>query len=159
MRVRRSWLSVVTVLGLLALVCGAAMAQPPGGGQGGGFGGPGGQGGRGMMGSMNYIERAWTAMFFELGCSTEQLQNLYATFGAAWNTRKDAQAKMRAGTMDFQAYGQVLQQIQQTIDAKLKEVLTADQQKKWEEFNAQQQMPRGNRGGQGGPGGGGGGGG
>lgn len=156
MKVGRSWLSVVTVLGLLALVCGVAMAQPPGGGPGG----PGGPGGaRGMMGAMNYIERAWTAMFFEIGCNTEQLQNLYATFAAAWNTRKDAQAKLRAGNMDFQTYAQTLQQIQQTIDAKLKEVLTADQQKKWEEYNAQQQMPRGNRGGPGGPGGGGGGGG
>jgi hypothetical protein len=144
MRVRRSWLSIVTVLGLLALVCGVAMAQPPGGGQGGGPGGAGG--GRGMMGSMNYIERAWTAMFFEIGWHTEQLQNLYATFAAAWNTRKEAQTKMKADN-DFQAYGQSLQQIQQTIDAKLKEVLTADQLKKWTDYQASQQMPRGNRGG------------
>jgi CHASE3 domain sensor protein len=95
---------------------------------------------------MNYIERAWTAMFFEIGCNTEQLQNLYATFAAAWNTRKDAQAKLRAGAMDFQTYAQTLQQIQQTIDAKLKEVLTEEQMKKWQDFNAQQQMPLGNRG-------------
>lgn len=147
MRVRRSWLSVVTVLGLLALVCGVAMAQPPGGGPGGG----GGQGGRG---GMNNLERAWTAMFFELGCTTEQLQNCYATFAAGWNTRKDAAAKARADN-DFATYMQAMQQIQQTIDAKLKEVLTAEQQTKWTEYQASQQMPRGNRGGGGGGAGGG----
>jgi hypothetical protein len=93
---------------------------PPGGGRGGGRGGPGGP-----MGGM-YLERTWTAVSFQLECTAEQKDALSPTYAAALKTRDAAVLKAHE-EQDMEAVQAAMKACKTTLDAKLKEVLTADQ--------------------------------
>jgi Spy/CpxP family protein refolding chaperone len=131
-----------TILGVLGFVAAVALvfvapdavrAQPPGGGGGPGRGGPGGGGGRGrgMMGTMLYLERSWTAVSFQLGCTAQQQAALRPTYLAALQAR-DAAIKKARDANDMQAIGTAFEKCKTTLDAKLKKTLSAAQWKKLE---------------------------
>ena len=121
----RSKFAVWTLCLAVALVvvfAGSLWAQPAcGGGRWGG------------IGAAQYLDRSWTAVSFAIELTPEQVTNLRPTFGAAWKTRVEVMQKVMAAAQgpDRQAAMQealpIFQQIKTDIDAKLKEVLTADQ--------------------------------
>ena len=146
------WASVFLVAGLMTLAVGTACAQ----------GGGGGRGGRGGMNNMSYLDRSWTAVCFGVEATQEQIMALVPTFTEQWKVRVDTM-KTIADAPDRRAAMQAAQptfaKIQTDIDAKLKEILSADQVTKITAMLAPPQGPMGGPGGAGGPGGGGGGGG
>jgi hypothetical protein len=146
---------LITVIALLGLLAGCLHAQPgqgQGQGQGQGRGGPGSRGGG--MGAMNYLDRAWTVINFGLECTPEQIEKLRPAFANGYAVRTDAMNKI-AATEDkraaFQEAMPVLQQMQTSLEAQVKLVLTPEQLTKLQTLMAAGQgRPGGNRGGQGG---------
>lgn len=86
-----------------------------------------------MMGVMIYLERAWSAVNFELEATDEQIADLKPIFQGAWETRKEAIAKAQA-ERNAQVAMAALQQVQSDIDAALAETLTEEQLAEWEAF-------------------------
>ncbi len=124
-------ISVLVVVTLLAITLIPALAQRDGGGRPGG--GPGGQGGRGMMGAMMYLERTWTAVSFQLNCSSAQLEELRPTYRNTLSAR-DAAVKAAAEAQDWQAIGKAMQDSKTRLDAKLKTVLSDAQWQKLQQL-------------------------
>ena len=123
-------LGFVAAVALLFAAPGAVKAQAPGGGRPGGGGpGAGGSRGRGMMGTMLYLERSWTAVSFQLGCTAQQQAALRPTYLAALQAR-DAAVKKARDANNMQAIGPAFQKCKDTLDAKLKKTLSATQLKK-----------------------------
>jgi len=94
--------------------------------------GQGGQGrqGRGMMGDMWYLERAWTAISFQIPLEAEQMAVLQPVFAEALQTRTDAltaamQEQDREARME--AMGAAITECKDTLSTKLSEVLTDEQ--------------------------------
>jgi len=121
-------LAVVSFAVTAALVS----AQPPPGGGGGAPGAPGGPGrgpgdrGRGMMGAMMYLERTWTAVSFQLGCTGDQLTSLRPTYQNALATR-EAAVKKAVAAKNWQAVGKAMQDCKTRLETKLKQVLSKQQ--------------------------------
>jgi Spy/CpxP family protein refolding chaperone len=139
--------TVIVAAAVILLIVGAVslMAQP---GAGGGRGGA-----RGTMGSMQYLERSWAALAFELNATPEQLTKLRPVYQKIYDERKAALDKARA-EQDFQAMGPALEKAQADIDAALKTALTPEQLAKWQQLQqAAQGMRRRPQGGGGGGGG------
>ncbi|MFQ6131981.1 MAG: hypothetical protein ACE5R4_08100 [Armatimonadota bacterium] len=119
----------VLCIGVVSLAVAAAVVlaqQPPGGRR------PGG-GGRGMMGDMMYLERTWTAVSFQLDCTSEQLASLRPTYRNALNARNAALAKAREAG-DFEAMGKAIRDCKTRLEAKLKEVLSTQQMTKLQQL-------------------------
>ena len=104
------------------------------------------------MGAMMYLERAWTAVSFQLGCTHEQIELLHPTFAAELKTRNDA-IKKAMETQDMESMRAAITTCQSALEAKLAEVLTEEQLTALNELMSAQTM-MGGRGGRGGPGGG-----
>ena len=164
-------------VGLLcaALLSPAAYAQRPGGrggaggggAAGGGQGGPGGAGGqqiRQAFRSMRLIDSYWITLTFELKTDDAKLTELRPKFQAAWDARKPLQEAVRTamGNQDRDGAAKAVQgiaQINQQLEAAIKQSLGEDQLTKLKEAAAQQGggFGRGPGGGRGGGQGGGGG--
>ena len=121
----RSKFTVSTLFLAVALIValsGSVWAQPGGGG-----------GGRGAMGLNNYLDRAWAVVSFAIELTPDQFKALRPTFVDDWKKRTDAMQTIMAAAQGpdrqaaMQAAQPVFQGIKADIDAKLKEVLTADQ--------------------------------
>lgn len=144
MKSRSIFLMVAVVL-LLAITA-SAWAQAPGGRRG--------RGGRGMMGNMMYLERAWTAVCFQLeGVTNKQEESLKPTFKSALEARvADVQAARQAGG-DRQAMFQAIQaankKCEDTLNTAMQQKLTPTQWDALQKLLAPPQWGRrgGNRGG------------
>ncbi len=93
-------------------------------------GGQGRQGRRGMMGDMWYLERAWTAISFQISLEPEQMTLLQPVFAEALQTRTDAlaaamQEQDRQARME--AVMAAIRECKETLSTKLSEVLTDEQ--------------------------------
>jgi hypothetical protein len=139
--------SMFLIVGLVVLLATTASvwAQPPAGGGRGGN--------RGMMGNMMYLERAWTAVSFQLeGVTDAQEAALKPVFKQALDARvADIEAARQAGG-DRQAMMQAMQaageKCKTTLDTALQQQLTPVQ---WDALQKLLAPPqRGNRGGGGG---------
>lgn len=141
-------LAVVGAVVLVVILAATAGAQGPGG-QGGP---PGGGRGGNVMGAMMYLERAWTAVSFQLDCTHEQIELLHPTFAAELKTRNDA-VKKAMQAQDWESMRTAITTCQSALEAKLAEVLTEAQMTTLDELMSVQMM--GGRGGPGNRGGGG----
>ena len=119
---RRQHLLAGGVMGIMALVVALGWAQGPGGPPPGG-----GRGGRpGGMEAMTYLEKAWTAVSFQLNCTAEQQEQLKPTFASALETRDQALTQAKQNR-DMEAMQKAAETCKATLTAKLKAVLSADQ--------------------------------
>ncbi len=139
------------VIGVVALALALVAVAGAQGGPGGQGGPPGGGRGGNIMGAMMYLERAWTAVSFQLGCTHEQIELLHPIFAAELKTRNDA-VKKAMEAQDWESMRTAITTCQSALEAKLAEVLTEEQLTALDELMAVQMM--GGRGGRGGPGGG-----
>ncbi len=73
-----------------------------------------------------YLERTWTAVSFQLDCTSEQLAELRPTYRTALQQR-DSSVKQAMQAQDWEALRAVLTQCKQTLDAKLQQVLSEEQ--------------------------------
>lgn len=137
-------LVVVVSAAMLVTTVGAVLAQDGGGRQG-----RGGQ--RGMMGDMYYLERAWTAVSFQLDATPEQVAALTPIFREALLTRNELiQAAIEA--RDFQSVRTAITDCRTTLETALQEQLTDEQWAKLNELLNARLMGRPPRGdGAGGP--------
>ena len=126
---RRTSITAVLVVALLSLLIAPVFAQQ--GGRGGDRGGR-----RGTMGLMMYLERTWTLCSFKLECTAEQLEQLRPTYATALDTRDEA-VQAAAEAQDWEAIGTALQACKDTLDAKLAEVLSEEQNTKLQEMATQ----------------------
>jgi len=129
-RAKRTSIAMVfgVVVGLI--LTSWAQAQPGGRRQGGPGGGPGRGGRAGQhFGDMMYFESTWSAVAFQCDASKVQLGKIRPTFQKTYDSRKAAMEKARQNR-DFQAVQTAMKTIKQSIEAKLKEVLLADQKAK-----------------------------
>jgi hypothetical protein len=88
-----------------------------------------------MIPALTFLERSWAAVFFEVNATPEQLEALRPTYQAAWEARK-AGLKQALQNRDRQAFIDAVKKAQADLEAKLREVLTAEQMvqlKQWEE--------------------------
>ena len=140
---RKKIFAGVVISAVVAVI--AAMVIPALVQQGPGPGGPGGRGGRmrGMMGNMMYLERTWTAVSFQLDCTSEQLQLLRPTYRAALQTR-NAKVKAAREAQDWQAIATAMTNCKSVLDAKLKDVLSTQQ---WSKLQTLVAPPTGGLGG------------
>jgi hypothetical protein len=110
----RSVVLAVVVLAALTLIVGSVWAQRRG------------------MGNMIYLERAWTAVSFQLNCTDDEIAALKPTFASALDARNTAIQAARQAGGDRQTMMAAIQKAgddcKATLDAKLNTVLTADQQ-------------------------------
>jgi len=95
--------------------------------------------GRGMMGGFLYLERSWTAVSFQLDCTSTQLATLKPTYANALAAR-DAAVKKAMGAKDWPGAGKAMQDCKTRLDAKLKQVLTSQQ---WTKLQQLTQPPTG----------------
>ncbi|MGC9317821.1 MAG: hypothetical protein ACP5KN_07290 [Armatimonadota bacterium] len=139
MRRRVMWIGTAAVaVALIATGVTVALAQQ-------GQGRRGGQ--RGMMGDMMYLERTWTAVSFQLECTSEQLEQLRPTYREQLQLRNESiQAAMQA--QDFQGVREAIVNCRTALEAKLQEVLTDQQWTKLQQLLAPAMFggPRGPRG-------------
>jgi len=122
--------AALVLLTIAALTCastGSVFAQPPGGG---------------MVFDLTYLERSWTAVCFQLQCSTEQLNALLAPFDEALQTR-DAAVQAAIGAQDMEAVTTALSACREAVDAALQEHLTDEQWTKCQELMAYQPLGAG----------------
>ena len=114
--------ALVLVVLCLTLAVSAALvsAQPPPGG-----GGPGGN--RGQMQARMYFEMTWAAVCFKLQCTPDQVIALQPTYAAALDARDKDVAAARAAN-DRPGMQKAFETCKATLDAKLKEILSAQQQ-------------------------------
>lgn len=112
-------------------------------------GGRQGAGQWGMRGDMMYLERTWTAVSFQLECTSEQLEQLRPTYRQQLQLRNEGiQAAMEA--QDFQGVREAMVNCRSALEEKLQEVLSDQQWTKLQEL-----LSTGMFGGRGGPRGGG----
>ena len=130
-------LTVAAVI-VLCVVVSVAVAQRDG--QRGG-------GARGMMGSMMYLERSWTAVSFQLDCTTEQLAQLRPTYRNTLSAR-DAALKEAMASQDREGTMKAITEATTRLETKLKSVLSDAQWAKLDELMTMRTARR--RGGQGG---------
>lgn len=118
---------VVAALALAVGTVGSVFAQ-------GGRGGRAGRAGaRGMMGAMMYLERSWTAVSFQLDCTSEQLEQLRPTYRTALQTR-DSNLQASIEAQDRDGMVEAVTQCRETLEAKLQEVLSDAQWTKLQEL-------------------------
>lgn len=130
-------LTVAAVI-VLCVVASAAFAQR---------GGERGGGQPGMNISMMYLERSWTAVSFQLDCSSEQVGQLRPTYRNTLSAR-DAALKQAAASQDREAMMKAMTDAKTRLETKLKSVLSDAQWKKLEQLMTMR--TGGRRGGQGG---------
>lgn len=82
--------------------------------------------GAGARGDMMYLERTWTAVSFQLNCTSEQLAKLRPTYRTALQTRNSS-VKQAMQAQDWEALRAALAKCRQTLDAKLQPVLSDEQ--------------------------------
>ena len=82
--------------------------------------------GAGARGNMMYLERTWTAVSFQLECTSGQLAQLRPTYRTALQTR-DSSVKQAMEAQDWEALRAALAKCKQTLDAKLQQVLSEEQ--------------------------------
>jgi len=111
--------SLLLAVGLVTILASGVWAQ------GGGGGGRGGG-----QGAMMYLDRAWTALSFGLTLTDAQVAALRPTFQTSFATRAETMKTVMAA-QDRQAAMQdamaTMAKIKPDMDAKMKEVPTADQ--------------------------------
>ena len=117
----------LVVVVVLAMTVSLAFGQKGSGKRGAGQRGPG------AMGGMMYLERTWTAVSFQLSCTSQQLEKLRPTYRTALKTR-NAALKKAMEARDWKAVGTAMQKCKSTLDAKLKAVLSSQQ---WQKLQAQ----------------------
>ena len=105
---------------------------------------PGGQ--RGGMRDMMYLERTWTAVSFQLECTTEQIAQLQPVYATALQTRNDA-IKVAREAQDRDGVTAAVTECKTTLTEKLPEVLTDEQWTKLDELMSQGMGMRGGGGG------------
>jgi len=120
-------LVLLTIAALTCATAGSVFAQPPGGG---------------MMSDLMYLERSWTAVCFQLQCSSEQLNALLAPFDEALRTR-DAAVQAAIEAQDMEAVTTALSACREVVDAALQEHLTDEQWTKYQELMAYQPLGAG----------------
>ncbi|OGG46599.1 MAG: hypothetical protein A3F84_00580 [Candidatus Handelsmanbacteria bacterium RIFCSPLOWO2_12_FULL_64_10] len=135
----------------LGLFAADALAQPPGGG--GGMGG-----GRGMMGNRpsGRTRFMWMTFCFDLNATDAQVAKAWPVFHETFARQKALEDKYQDDPPE-EARNE-MRQVQADMEAKVKALLTPEQQKKLADMEAQQQQRMQQwreRGGGGGPGGGG----
>ncbi|HJN15673.1 MAG TPA: hypothetical protein QGH10_09295 [Armatimonadota bacterium] len=135
---RKLTIGMFLCIALAVVVFASVVAQAPGGG------GEGGRRGGGMMGSMMYLERTWTAVSFQLDCTTEQLAALKPTYRNALADR-DAKLKAAMEAQNWESMRTIMEDCKTRIETKLKEVLSDAQETKLDGL-----MNRGRSGGGGG---------
>jgi len=114
---------------LAAVVLTTAFAQQP-------------QPGRTGMRDMMYLERAWTAVSFQLECTAEQIEQLQPIFATALQTRNDAMQAAREA-QDRDALNQAVADCKTTLTDALTAALTEEQMTKLDELmNQAMGMPR-----------------
>ena len=116
-------LTVAAVI-VLCVVASAVFAQR---------GGERGGGQRGTMGSMTYLERSWTAVSFQLNCTSEQVEQLRPTYRNTLSAR-DAALKQAAASQDREAMMKAMTDAKTRLETKLKSVLSDAQWTKLEEL-------------------------
>ncbi len=111
---------VLVAVGLVAATITSSLGQREGAGQRGDRQGlrPGGD--------MMYLERTWTAVSFQLGCTSAQLAKLRPTYRTALQTR-DSSVKQAMQAQDWEALRAAIAKCKQTLDAKLQQVLSDEQ--------------------------------
>lgn len=135
---RKRTVSTLVLIGVVvAIVALAATAfaqgrtggwQRDGGGEGRGPGerGQAQAGQRGTMGDMNFLERSWTALCFQIETTDEQFEKLWELYKEVLTTRNAAiKAAIESG--DMQAYRQAGVDAKAALDAGLPEMLTEEQ--------------------------------
>jgi Spy/CpxP family protein refolding chaperone len=134
----------------LGLFAADVPAQPPGGGGGGmGMGG-----GRGMMGNRpsGRSRFMWMTFCFDLNATDAQVAKAWPIFRETFARQKALEDKYQDDPPE-EARNE-MQKVQADLEAKVKALLTPEQQQKLAEMESQRQQWRERRGG-GGPGGGG----
>jgi hypothetical protein len=129
---RRNALAVGLVAVLLIAAAALVVAQAPSGPQGRGPG-------RGMMAAFMYLERSWTAVSFQLNCTSEQLAALKPTYANTLAAR-EAAVKKALVARDWDAAGKAMQDSKTRLETKLKQVLTSQQ---WTKLQQLLQPPTG----------------
>ncbi|MEI6500062.1 MAG: hypothetical protein WCP21_03435 [Armatimonadota bacterium] len=114
---------------MLVLAVTVAYAQP-GAGKGGERRG---SGMRGMMG----VEQEWAALCFEINMSAEQVAKLRPTFQWAWKARNSAMQSAMA-SHSFETAGKTMTSVNNTVDERIKIVLTKTQMSQWTKWKADQ---------------------
>lgn len=110
-------LMVVVSVAMLVTLAGEVFAQAGGGG---------GRGQRGMMGDMYYLERAWTAVSFQLETTPEQIASLTPIFRDALLERnKLMHAAIEA--QDFESVRTAISDCKTTLETALQKQLTHEQ--------------------------------
>jgi hypothetical protein len=153
-------ISAVTVFAAM-LVIGIIAQAPPGGAPGG----PGGPGGGGMMmGNMQSAltlttERSLAYLLLEMNLPDEQLPKIRAIYLESWKAYKEPIAKLAQAGNDRDAMMGIIADAGKIKDkriAKLKEILSADDMKKLNDYETKlNERPQRQRQGAGGPQGGG----
>lgn len=129
---------VVVTVAMLVTMAGEVFAQGGGGG---------GRGQRGAMGDMYYLERAWTAVSFQLETTPEQIASLTPIFRDALLERNELiEAAIEA--QDFESVRTAISDCKTTLETALQEQLTDEQWTKLQELLEARMFGR--RGGQGG---------
>ncbi|GEM_PF-2945674 len=130
----------------LGLFAADVLAQPPGGG---GMGG-----GRGMMGNRpsGRTRFMWMTFCFDLNATDAQVAKAWPVFHETFSRQKALEDKYQDDPPE-EARNE-MQKVQADLEAKVKTLLTPEQQQKLAEMESQRQQWRERRGG-GGPGGGG----
>jgi hypothetical protein len=80
-----------------------------------------------------YLERTWTAVSFQLDCTSTQLEQLRPTYRNSLNAR-NAALKAAGEAQDWQAMGKAMQDCKTRLDAKLKTVLSDSQWQKLQQL-------------------------
>lgn len=106
-------------------------------GKGGGQGGQRGGGMRGMMG----VDQEWAALCFQINISADQIAKLRPTFAWAWKARQSA-IKTAMASRNFEAAGKTMAQVQSTVDARVKTVLTSAQRTQLAKWKTDQAAAR-----------------
>ncbi|MBC8229523.1 hypothetical protein H8E77_08255 [bacterium] len=134
-------MSIVLAIAIVGIAYQITQAQRPQGGPGG-FGGGRAPAAR----AMQAVGNTWAGIAFEVKVDNETLEKARTHLQQAWDARKKLM-KDSAGDMRIIAQGMV--KINESLDEKLKTVLTEEQMKKlseWEDSQQQAGMGGGRRG-------------
>jgi hypothetical protein len=88
-----------------------------------------------VMASFMYLERTWTAVSFQLGCTSQQIASLKPTYQNALVAR-DAAVKKAMAAQNWQAAGKASVDCMTRLQAKLKQVLSSSQVAKLQQLLA-----------------------
>ena len=86
---------------------------------------------------MMFLDSSWCALAFEVGVSADQAAKLRPAYQAAWNQRKAALAKAQK-TQNYQALMGLGDKQKATLEAKIRQVLSAQQYARWRKWQQQQ---------------------